>query len=116
MGAGKQISALQSFNKMRKFKKMVVTMIATQMKEKDIEDLRTIFKGLDKDFDGTLSRAELAEGLKQCKLSEEEKAALIAHLDTDQSGSIDYSEVIASTLDRAKYNKQELLWSAFRAF
>mmetsp|Transcript_14175 Transcript_14175/g.24939 ORF Transcript_14175/g.24939 Transcript_14175/m.24939 type:complete len:109 (-) Transcript_14175:99-425(-) len=37
-------------------------------------------------------------------------------LDTDGSGSIDYSEFLASTLSRKQYLKEEAAWAAFRMF
>jgi len=37
-------------------------------------------------------------------------------LDTDGSGTIDYTEFIAATITTHQYLKREVLWSAFRAF
>merc|ERR1712083_535372 len=41
---------------------------------------------------------------------------IIRNLDTDGSGSIDYTEFIAATVTQKQYLKKEVVWSAFRQF
>jgi len=44
---------------MEKFKKIILTLIATSMNTAEIEDLAMIFHGLDKNGDGSISLAEI---------------------------------------------------------
>merc|ERR1712232_291319 len=56
----------------------------------------------------------MGEGMKSQGMSID-KAALIS-LDTDKSGSIDYSEFLAACMSTRTNWKREQLWAAFRAF
>ena len=77
-----------------------MTAIAVQANPDDIKELKEIFLAIDKNGDGTLSFFEIEEGLKKLEIPEWE--AILQNLkeaDTDQSGTIDYTEFIAATLD-----------------
>eukprot|EP00386_Alphamonas_edax_P006411 GDKI01020760.1.p2 GENE.GDKI01020760.1~~GDKI01020760.1.p2 ORF type:complete len:118 (+),score=47.81 GDKI01020760.1:1-354(+) len=41
---------------------------------------------------------------------------LMAEVDSDGSGVIDYTEFIAASLDRRQYMQEDVLWAAFRVF
>merc|ERR1719160_2418614 len=41
---------------------------------------------------------------------------LIASIDSDGSGMIDYCEFIAATMDRQKYVQEDVCWQAFKVF
>jgi len=108
---------------MRKFrfssnlKKVVLTMIAQNLKDSDLEQLRQSFIVLDKNKDGTLSKPELIDGMKSANVPmPADFESVLDGLDTDGSGSIDYSEFLASTLSRKQYLKEEAAWAAFRMF
>ena len=63
------------------------------------------FKALDTNNDGLLSREELLIGLK--KVMNENEAAeeverIMRDIDKNNSGSIDYSEFVAASINRAK--------------
>jgi len=110
-------SNMKKFRFASKLKQVVLTMIAQNLKDSDLEELRGHFIALDKNKDGTLSKAELVDGLKQAKISmPDDFVDVLNGLDTDGSGTIDYSEFLASTLTRAQYFKDESAWSAFRMF
>ena len=56
---------------MSNFQKTVLSIIAgLKMQQHELADLKAIFLGLDTDKNGTLSKDELREGLKACKLLE----------------------------------------------
>lgn len=108
---------LRAFTCVGKMKKVALTVIANQMNEKDIEDLRATFKMLDKNGDGTLTFRELEDVMKEHKVKlPEDLVQNLAKLDTDGSGSIDYTEFIAATMTNRQYMKKEVVWAAFRTF
>jgi len=107
---------MQQFVGNSKVKKVALTYIAQQLDEKSIENLRQAFQNLDVNRDGTLTIKEITDGIQDgAKLSAEQLERL-KKLDTDGSGSIDYTEFIAATINTKKYMKKEVMWSAFRLF
>jgi calcium-dependent protein kinase len=109
------ISNMKSYTQANKFKKAVLTYIASRLKDDEIKDLKEIFTSLDKNSDGTLTFNEIKQGCAKLNsnLNFEE---IFLSLDTDGSGSINYTEFIAATIDQRIYLKQERLYEAFRKF
>ena len=86
----KNMGRLKAFKNAEKFKKAVLTYMATQLSNKEAQELRKVFMYLDKDKDGKISEAELTEALKE-KYSSEEISHTMIGIDMDQSGSIEYN-------------------------
>merc|ERR1719195_1280176 len=107
---------LKKFSSATKLKKVALTLMAQQMKEEEIEDLKQTFAALDTNNDGTLSQAEIREGMKNHGMDISGLAETLGSLDTDGSGSVDYTEFVAATLSARQYLKKEVLWAAFRVF
>lgn len=83
-----------------KMQQAAMTAIAVQAGPDDIRELKDIFLAIDKNGDGTLSFEEIEEGLKKLKIANyEDLLAVLKEADTDKSGTIDYTEFIAATLD-----------------
>ena len=59
----------------------------------DMSELQRAFKALDKNSDGKLSRDELIDGYRKIygELAEAEVDKILARVDADGSGEIDYS-------------------------
>jgi len=110
------LDSFKNFKDMNKLKIGVLTFIATRLKEDEIENLKNIFISLDKNGDGVLSFDEIKEGLSKLNLSANELEEIFKSVDTDKNGFINYSEFLASTIDKKIYLKEEKLYDAFRAF
>jgi len=111
------VSKLQTFQSIGRLKRVALTLIAKQMGWKEIEELKAQFEAMDENNDGTLQVAELIDGLSKFKVSmPDDLAETLEKLDTDGSGSIDYTEFIAATMTKHQYGTQERLWEAFRVF
>lgn len=86
-------------------------------------DMYQIFKSLDKNDNGSLSKAELIEGYKQVFPDssadpheiEEEVNKIFDQIDIDGSGEVDYSEFILATTTRQKLISKERVKLAFDA-
>lgn len=108
---------MKKFRFASRLKKVVLTMIAQNLKDSDLDNLRKTFVALDANRDGTLSREELVEGLRTANVPmPDDFHQVLDSLDTDGSGSIDYSEFLASTLSAKQYMREETAWAAFRMF
>merc|ERR1712183_1149482 len=107
------LSNLRSFNQSRKLKKVCLTLMAKHAQDSEIDELRKVFKNLDTDDNGTLSRKELLVGIqrqaKAMQISDNELEELM-QIDSDGSGEIDYTEFLAAVLDRQIYFKREAVW------
>jgi len=97
-----------------------LTFIASQLSTKEEkQQLIDTFKKLDTNGDGVLSREEILEGYRQLMSDEEaqeEVNKIMEMVDLDKSGSIDYTEFVAATLDRKKLINKERLEQAFNMF
>eukprot|EP00928_Gymnodinium_smaydae_P018456 TRINITY_DN17022_c0_g2_i1.p1 TRINITY_DN17022_c0_g2~~TRINITY_DN17022_c0_g2_i1.p1 ORF type:complete len:507 (+),score=172.99 TRINITY_DN17022_c0_g2_i1:91-1611(+) len=112
------VDNLRGFRSQHKLKKAALTIIANQMNEDQIKDLRNIFYALDKNGDGKLTVLELKTGIEQSGLKQipPDLQQIMDDVDSDGSGVIDYTEFLAATLDKRDYIKTDVCWSAFRIF
>jgi calcium-dependent protein kinase len=81
---------LKTFRGAQKVKKAVLTYLATQLSEKEIEPMKKLFLSIDANGDGRLSREEIQAGFKG-RSDEKELLDIMAAMDTDGSGFIDYN-------------------------
>jgi len=116
--SGNFVDKLRGFRSHNKLKKAALNIIAGQLSEDKIQKLRDTFMSLDENGDGLLTPAELKEGLAKAGLSEipADIQEILKDVDSDGSGVIDYTEFLAATLEKKSYDKEEVLWSAFRIF
>lgn len=111
------LQSLRAFRGVAKLKKIALTAIAHQLQDSEIADLKKIFTSVDVNGDGTLTVAEIRAGLERSGISlPPDFDSVIAEIDSDGSGSIDYMEFIAATMDRKLYNQREVCWRAFSVF
>lgn len=106
---------LKKFQSHQKMKQAAITFIATQVSSKDIDHLKKVFESIDKNGDGNITMKELKDGLKDFK-NKDELLAIMEGADTDASGTINYTEFIAATMEQNMYLKEENLRNAFRMF
>ncbi|KAL9332172.1 hypothetical protein ACSQ67_001782 [Phaseolus vulgaris] len=112
------LSRLKQFSVMNKLKKMALRVIAENLSEEEISELKVTFKMIDTDNSGQITLEKLKAGLKRLgnNLSEPEILDLMQAADVDNSGTIDYGEFIAATLHLNKVDREDLLVAAFSFF
>lgn len=113
-------SNLASFNAQQKLKQATYTFIVSQLLTKnEKEKIDSIFRAMDVDSDGKLSRKEIQKGYKEHfgkQISDEELETIFSRVDSDQSGEIDYSEFVMATMNERNLASQKRLETAFQAF
>jgi len=110
---------LTSFvEKSNAFKRAVYLLLTKELSEQQIQGLRKKFMALDSNGDGTISRAELREGMHliaDFDLSEEEFNKLVATL-SDGNERIEYRAFIAALSRRRVPFDRNQLYECFRKF
>jgi calcium-dependent protein kinase len=120
--AANVFSNLRSFHIDRQLQQATLTFITSQLStRKEREALEEVFRQLDTDKNGALSRQELIDGfLLIYDTSLEEITAevdrIMEKVDTDHSGQIDYNEFAIAAINRQKLVSKSRIEAAFKAF
>ncbi|CAK70887.1 unnamed protein product (macronuclear) [Paramecium tetraurelia] len=110
---------MQAFKSPKQLQSAIYQYIVNQFSsQEDQSELLKTFKALDTNNDGQLSRQELLIGLS--KVMSEQQAIdevdrIMSEIDQNNSGSIDYSEFVAATINRSKLLSQDRLEKTFKA-
>merc|ERR1712054_499822 len=102
---------------MNRLKKIALNVIASELTESEIGDLRQLFDEIDTDNSGTLELSELENALANTHGTVHDQIyALMQGIDLDQNQSIDYQEFLAATMQRNAYMKEDRIQKAFDNF
>ena len=114
------LSNLKTFRADQKLKQATFAFIASQLLTKaEKENLAKIFKAIDKNGDGKLSKEEILEGYDLFfgkNLDKVDIEKMFDAVDIDRSGYIDYSEFVIATMNEKQLLTNEKLQSAFKMF
>mmetsp|Transcript_9594 Transcript_9594/g.21545 ORF Transcript_9594/g.21545 Transcript_9594/m.21545 type:complete len:250 (-) Transcript_9594:156-905(-) len=114
---GDFVGKLKEFHGRSKFKQMAMTSIAHNMSEKDIEEMKKTFVALDENGDGVLTYQEIVGGLEKHNIQLPAGfREVFDSLDSDRSGSIEYTEFLAATIGDAQFMNEKKCWQAFKVF
>lgn len=113
---------LQNFRGHQKLKKATLNFISSQLTTFDErEELTNLFKSLDSDNNGTLSRNELKRGFlkvfgNKMEDIDGEVNRIMKEVDLNKSGEIDYTEFISAVINRQQLLSKQRLEMAFNSF
>eukprot|EP00343_Euplotes_focardii_P006815 CAMPEP_0205822176 /NCGR_PEP_ID=MMETSP0206-20130828/11273_1 /ASSEMBLY_ACC=CAM_ASM_000279 /TAXON_ID=36767 /ORGANISM="Euplotes focardii, Strain TN1" /LENGTH=287 /DNA_ID=CAMNT_0053118215 /DNA_START=725 /DNA_END=1589 /DNA_ORIENTATION=+ len=113
------LNNLKGFRATKKLQQAAITFIVSQLASKEqMDELQLAFKALDISKTGVLSKEELLIGYRQLMgdLAEAEVDRIMEIADADKSGSIDYSEWVVATINKAQLLSDEKLKQAFQLF
>ena len=110
------LETLQEFTNGARLRKVVLLCLASLCSDQDIKNFRETFIKLDTNGDGTLSLSELQQGISSIPGVNLQIENIMEEIDVDKSGRIDYTEFLASTLDKNIYLQEERLYAAFKIF
>lgn len=101
----------------------ILTFIITNIiHHDDIKELENLFKKLDANQDGKLSKEELVEGYKQVYTHLDDATihnmvdTIIQNTDFNYSGQIDYTEYLVAAINKDKLLTRDKLTKAFQSF
>eukprot|EP00928_Gymnodinium_smaydae_P055654 TRINITY_DN39151_c0_g1_i1.p1 TRINITY_DN39151_c0_g1~~TRINITY_DN39151_c0_g1_i1.p1 ORF type:complete len:621 (-),score=120.19 TRINITY_DN39151_c0_g1_i1:277-2139(-) len=113
------LGSLRAYRSMHALRKAALQIIAWRyLTEDKIKDLKETFVSLDKNGDGVLSIEELGEALKAEGVTRTpaELREIVAALDPDCNGSINYTDFVAAMIDKRSQNLDSAFQSAFSLF
>jgi len=114
------LNSLKNFRADLKMQQAVLSFMASQLtSHEEMNQLRETFQKLDKNGDGVLSKEEIIEGYKGMMDDEEaiqEANRIFDAVDVNHSGSIDYTEYIAATMNKQNAISKDSLQLAFKIF
>ncbi|CAI5500104.1 unnamed protein product [Closterium sp. Naga37s-1] len=112
------ITRLKRFAAMNRLKRLTLTLIASHVSDAEAMGLREMFKAMDGDGSGTISLAELRDGVERLgdTVPKEQLRQMMAAADVDSSGSIDYNEFVAATMRVSRETREAHLQQAFAHF
>ena len=108
---------LQRFHAQNKLEKSILTFITTNiMDDSSNKELIDLFRSIDTNNDGRLSKEEIMDGYQEIGLTLEHAQEIISTIDSDQSGLIEYSEFITATQNWKKVCEKDFLEKAFKIY
>ena len=116
--AASVLTNMKNFKASMKLEQAALRFIANQLSTSgETENLRRVFRTLDLNGDGKLSREELMQGYKTLNLaSPAEVDRIMAIADSDHNGYLDYLEFITAAMNWRRELCESQLQSAFQAF
>lgn len=109
------MNTLQTYQNHQKLKKAALTFIASQIDTDELELLKRKFESIDRNGDGNITLKELWEAIKDIE-NKDEIMQIMSAADLDNSGTINYTEFLAATLEQSVFMREENLWNAFKLF
>jgi len=111
------IKNLVSFNANTRFKQAVLAMMANQLSDHEVKEMKKTFAAIDENGDGLITVAELkkammAAGAANTNIGDVEKFFQLADVNGD--GVLSYQELCMTAVDRKLRAKEERLWDTFR--
>jgi len=119
---GRQLTAAQAnmkaYRGQNRLKKAALASIASRLAPDEVRQLRECFKALDTNNDGSISFHELRAQVYDLGKEDigEELARILEDVDVDGSKRIDYTEFLASCMEKKRYRDEKVCWNAFRVF
>jgi len=109
---------LAAFNIQSQLQRATMSYIATQLLSKDeTSELERVFRALDENGDGKLSKNEIQKGLEKNEVSIPlDVESIMAQCDTDGNGFINYSEFLIAAANWYNVLSYEKLKQAFAKF
>ena len=111
---------VQEYTKLNLVQKSIINFTAFHLTANEAKQFVEVFKSLDSNSDGVLSKEEIENGVDSCKLGDkitkDNINAIFDSMDVDKNGLINYTEFISALIDYEKYVKKEQLLECFKSY
>jgi len=111
-----QLKNMRGYAKMNKLKKMALRVVAQQIPDGEIQNLRDMFSSLDANNDGVVSFQEIQDAIKRIDGDTQGIEQLVTEIDVDWNKKINYTEFLAAALDKRFYMRDLECREAFKVF
>lgn len=116
--ASSVLANLRHFHKTSLIKTAALNFIGSQLvHKKDKQEIIKVFKSMDKEGHGFLTKKEVKDGFEQlcqAKISDSEVNELFSAVDMNGTGKIEYTEFIVACMDRQHMLSEENLSLSFK--
>lgn len=111
------VQSMIHFQTLNMLQKAAITALAWRASDEDTVHLRQIFESLDRDGNGHITVGELRNAFEQTGVQIPGDLSLLATASgTDGNDTIEYTEFIASAMDKKNIVKEDVVWEAFKIF
>jgi calcium-dependent protein kinase len=118
--AEKVLGNIKNFNCKEKIQQATIAYIIHFLySSQEVEELKQLFKKLDKNGDGRLTYSELKDGFEKIMgncITEAELNSIIDSVDQDKDGFIEYEEFLRTAISVKNYMNEDNLRHAFNQF
>lgn len=115
----KLLENMRAFGDHNRLKKAALLVVAQRLRREEIDRLKGVFLSLDKNSDGEVSFQELRDGMRDLSLQPEVLRSLddsMMGMDINWDKRINYTEFLASAMDKKQYQEELVCWEAFQVF
>ena len=109
------MSSMKQYQGTSKFQRACLGIFVKYLKEEEINNLVEAFHALDKERKGYIGTNDLLTVLHKYYPTSDMRE-LVAQMDVEGHGVINYSQFVASTLDAKQFLTKERLWALFQCF
>ncbi|CAA0819847.1 Calcium-dependent protein kinase 24 [Striga hermonthica] len=112
------ITRIKQFSLMNKFKKRVLSVVADNLPDEQVDGIKEMFHIMDTDKNGNLNFQELKDGLYMFgqAVADHDVQLLLDAADTDGNGMLNCEEFVTLAVHLQKISNDELLHQAFLQF
>jgi calcium-dependent protein kinase len=112
------LNQIKLYQKMDNFEKKIISFIASRLNSDEVENLKNFFVYLDENNDGRISKKEFELGVRKVSIENIEKVEIdncFDNIDTNEDSNIEYTEFIASCINKGLYLDKNNLREIFDA-
>lgn len=115
------LERIRAFKVKNQLQQEVLVHLAKHVRSKEkLEEMKSIFRALDKDGNGVLDAEELQEGYrkigKSAKKASQIVKCLLNKIDVNNNGTIDYTEFLMANLEEEEVISKTRLKETFKLF
>jgi calcium-dependent protein kinase len=110
------LTNLETFTQNCKFKTVVLAAMAHALSEKDLASIRTAFREMDTNKDGSITVDELKRALTSQGVEESDSkiSDILALVDVNGDGKLSYQEIVMSTVQKKLMAKEDRIYNTVR--